>query len=248
MEAVTCRCGRLAFAFAFAVMLFGPPSRATADPGVRVFPGMEIRQGGTVCMVGLVEPRLRVAMTSGQCGNGESDVTDHDGNAVGKVVLARRQAADDAAANDAMSPIEYEVIALGATVTASDMLPTGRQLKSTPGLRAQPGLPVCQFRRAVGQRCGSISSVSNGRFIIADVAVDSRDFGGPVYALTDDNGAVIVGLFEGVWRSAPEMESWQAVMEQVYLDGRAQNQQQQPPGQARMIGRWVTASASDRRA
>ena len=77
--------------------------------------------------------------------------------------------------------------------------------------------------------------------MIADVAVDSRDFGGPVYALTDDNGAVIVGLFEGMWGSAPEMESWQAVMQQVYIDGRAQNQQQQPPGEARMIGRRVTA-------
>ncbi len=237
MEAFSCRRGRLAIAFAFAVMVVGSASPASANPGVTVFPGMEIRQGGTVCMVGFVEPRLRVAITSGQCGSGESGVTDHDGNPVGTVVLARRQAADDAAANGAMLPVEYEVIALGPTATASDVLPTGRQLRSAPDLRAQPGLAVCQFRRAVGQRCGSISSVSNDRFMIADVAVDSRDFGGPVYALTDDNGAVIVGLFEGMWGSAPEMESWQAVMQQVYIDGRAQNQQQQPPGEARMIGR-----------
>ncbi len=236
MEAVNCRRGHLAIAFAFAVMA-ACPSRASADPGITVFPGMEIRQGGTVCMVGLVEPRLRVAITSGQCGTGESGVTDRDGHPVGTVVLARRQAADDAAANDATLPVEYEVIALGATVTASDVLPTGRPLKSAPGARVQPGLPVCQFRRAVGQLCGSISSVSNDRFIVAGVAVDSRDVGGPVYTLTDDNGAVIVGLFEGLWGSVPEMESWQAVMQQVYLDGRAQNQQQQPPGEARMIGR-----------
>ncbi|WP_374022270.1 hypothetical protein [Mycobacterium sp. HNNTM2301] len=144
-------------------------------------------------------------------------------------MLARRQAADDAAANRGMSPVEYEVIALGPDVTASDLLPTGRQLKSSPGLRAQPGLPVCQFRRSVGQRCGSISSVSDGRFIIADAAVDSRDFGGPVYALTDD-GAVIVGLFEGMWGSVPEMESWQAVMQQVYVDGRAKPAAAAPGG------------------
>jgi len=192
-------------------------------------------------MVGLVEPRLRIAVTSGQCESGASEVTAYDGNPVGTVVLARRQAGEDAAANAATLPVEYEVIALGAAVTASDVLPTGRQLKSSPGPRAQPGLLVCQFRRAVGQRCGSISSASNGRFIIADVAVDSRDFGGPVYALTDDNGAVIVGLFEGVWGSVPEMESWQAVMQQVYIDCRSQNQQQQPPGEARMIGRRVAA-------
>ncbi|OBF70532.1 hypothetical protein A5750_23485 [Mycobacterium sp. 852002-51613_SCH5001154] len=241
MEAVSCRCGRLAIVFAFALMVVGSPGSATADPAVTVFPGMEIRQGGTVCMVGLVEPRLRVAVTSGQCESGTSEVTDRDGNPVGTVVLARRQAADDTAANGAMLPVEYEVIGLGATVTASDVLPTGRQLTSSPGLRAQPGLPVCQFRRADGQRCGSISSVSDGRFIIEDVAVDSRDFGGPVYALTDDNRAVIVGLFEGIWGSVPEMESWQAVMQQVYIDGRSQNQQQQLPGEARMIGHRVIA-------
>ena len=114
MEAFSCRCGRLAIAFAFAVMVVGSASPASANPGVTVFPGMEIRQGGTVCMVGFVEPRLRVAITSGQCGSGESGVTDHDGNPVGTVVLARRQAADDAAANGAMLPVEYEVIALGA--------------------------------------------------------------------------------------------------------------------------------------
>ncbi|GAA4543419.1 hypothetical protein GCM10023161_28790 [Mycobacterium paraffinicum] len=222
-------------------MVAGSPSPASADPAVTVFPGMEIRQGDTVCMVGLVEPRLRVAVTSGQCERGVSEVTDRDGNPVGTVALARRQTADDTAANGAMLPVEYEVIALGAYVTPSDVLPTGRQLKSSPGLRAQPGLPVCQYRRAGGQWCGSISSVSGGRFIIADVTVDSRDFGGPVYALTDDNSAVIVGLFEGVWGSVPEMESWQAVMQQVYIDGRSQNQQQQPPGEARMIGRRLAA-------
>ncbi|OCB29893.1 hypothetical protein A5674_14120 [Mycobacterium malmoense] len=241
MEAISCRCGRLAIAFAVAVLAIGAPGRAGADPGITVFPGMEIRQGATVCMVGLVEPRLRVAITSGQCGSGESGVTDHDGNPVGTVVLARRQAADETAAGEAMVPVEYEVIALGPGVIASDVLPTGRQLRSAPGLRAQPGLPVCQFRRAAGQRCGSISSVGNGRFIIADVAVDSRDVGGPVYALTDDNAAVIVGLFEGMWGSAPAMESWQAVMQQVYIDGRSHEQEQRPPVAARMIAARAAA-------
>ncbi|OBF04427.1 hypothetical protein A5730_18610 [Mycobacterium sp. ACS4054] len=239
MGTVDCRYGRLATTFAVALLAVGASAQAVADPAITAFPGMEIRQGATVCMIGLVEPRLRVAVTSGQCGNGEAAVTDHDGHPLGTVVLARRQTADDAAADGAMSPVEYEVIALASGVSATDVLPTGRQLKSTPGLRAQPGLPVCQFRRSVGQRCGSISSVSNGRFIVADVAVDSRDFGGPVYALTDDGAAVIVGLFEGIWGAVPEMESWQAVMQQVAIDGRAQNQPPQPSDGARMIGRHV---------
>jgi hypothetical protein len=36
------------------------------------------------------------------------------------------------------------------------------------------------------------------------------------------------------------MESWQAVMQQVYIDGRAQDQQQRP-GEASMIGRRAAA-------
>lgn len=60
--------------------------------------------------------------------------------------------------------------------------------------------------------------VSNGRFVMADMAVDSRDYGGPVDAVTGDSDAVIVGLFEGIWRSVPEMGSWQAIMQQVVID------------------------------
>lgn len=237
MEPVGCQYGRLAIAFAVLLAALGAPARAGADPGVTAFPGMEIRQGGTVCMVALVEPRLRVAVTSGQCGSGEAAVTDHNGHPLGTVVLARRQTDDDAAVDGSMSPVGYEVIALAPDVRATDVLPTGRQLKSTPGLRARPGLPVCQFRSSGGQRCGSIGSVSNGRFVIADTAVDSRDFGGPVYALTDDGSAVIVGLFEGIRGSEPEMESWQAIMQQVYIDGRTQSQPQQPSDETRTIGR-----------
>ncbi len=59
---------------------------------------------------------------------------------------------------------------------------------------------------------------------------------GPVYSLTDDNNAVIVGLVEGTWRSAPQIESWQAVMAQVYIDSHTYSPQQQPPA-LRMIGR-----------
>ncbi len=230
MQAMRGHCTRPAIACAFAVVLSGVPGQAHADPAVTVFPGMEIHQGNAVCMVGLVEPRLRVALTTGQCDGGGSAVTDRDQHAVGEVVLARRQTPDESVADTAMLPVEYEVIALSPDVTATDLLPTGRHLQSTPGMRAQPGLPVCQFRRSTGQKCGSISTVSNGRFVIADMVVDSRDFGGPVYALTDDDGAVIVGLFEGMWRSGPQVESWQAIMQQVYIDGRSHGQEPPLPG------------------
>lgn len=220
-------------------MLVGAPGQAAADPGSAVFPGMEIHQGATVCMVGLVEPRLRVAMTSGQCDGGQSVVTDRDRKPIGSVVLGRRQVDADSAA-DTLLPVEYEVIAIAPDVTATDVLPTGRHLGSAPEMRAQPGMPVCQLRSATGQRCGSISSVGNGRFAITDMASDSRDFGGPVYTLTDEHNALIVGLVEGIWKSSHQIESWQAVMAQVYIDSHTYSPQQHPAAQ-RMIGRHTSS-------
>jgi hypothetical protein len=224
-------------------MLLTAPGQAAADPGSTVFPGMEIHQGGTVCMVGLVEPRLRVAMTSGQCDGGQSVVTDRDRKPIGNVVLGRRQVDADSAADTSMLPVEYEVIAIAADVAASDVLPTGRHLGSVPDMRAQPGMPVCQLRSATGQRCGSVSSVGNGRFAITDMASDSRDFGGPVYTLTDEHNALIVGLVEGTWKSSPQIESWQAVMAQVYIDSHTYSPQHHPPA-LRMIGRHTGPAAS----
>lgn len=235
MEQMYGRCFRLAIGCAFAALVCAAPGRAHADPGVTVYPGMEIHQGSAVCMVGLVEPRLRVALTTGQCDGGGSEVTDRNHHVIGGVVLARRQSADEPAAGSAIQPVEYEVIALTRDVTASDQLPTGRHLLSRPGLRAEPGLPVCQFRRSTGEKCGSVGTVDNGRFGMADMAVDSRDYGGPIYAVTGEDAAVIVGLFEGMWKSAPEFESWQAVMRQVVIDGGSRGQQPLPKGQ--MIGR-----------
>lgn len=209
---------------------------AHADAGATVFPGMQIRQGDTACMVGFVQTRLHVALTTGQCDDGPL-VNDRDGRLVGAVMLARRQVGVDASAN-AVLPVEYEVIMLAPDVAATDVLPTGRRLREASALDAQQGLPVCQFRVSAGQRCGSIGPVSNGRFTIADMAVDNRDFGGPVYALTDDGAAVVVGLYEGMWRSTPELETWQAVMRQLYIDSHSRGEQRsQPPSEVRLAGR-----------
>ncbi|BCO58624.1 hypothetical protein MINTM005_38680 [Mycobacterium intracellulare] len=71
MEKLGRRWCRLALAPAAIMMFIGAPGWAGADPGITVFPGMEIRQGNTVCMLGMVEPRLRVALTSGQCDGGQ---------------------------------------------------------------------------------------------------------------------------------------------------------------------------------
>ncbi len=67
------------------------------------------------------------------------------------------------------------------------------------------------------------------------MAVDDRDFGGPVYAVTDDGGAAMVGLYEGMWRSAPALETWQAVMRQPYLDSHLRDERRaQSPSEVQL--------------
>ncbi len=205
------RC-RLATTLAVSVTALGASGWANADPGpgASAFPGMEIHQGNAVCRVALVEPERRVALTTGQCDGGDSVVTDRDGDVIGSVLMARRQTATGTTADGAIQPVEYEVIALAPDVIATDLLPTGRHLRSAPVSRAEPGLPVCRLRGAAGESCGLVGSVSNGRFVVADMAPDGGDgydLGGPVYSRTDGDAAAIVGLFEGRWASAPEAES-----------------------------------------
>lgn len=237
METVRGRCCRVAVIAVFTLVLFGAPGPANADAGAAVFPGMEIRQGDAVCMVGFVETRLRVALTTGRCA-GEPLVTDRGRRLVGAVLLARKTV-DDADTAGALAPVEYEVIVLAPGVGATDLLPNGRHLREAPTLSARPGLRVCQLRLSAGQTCGAIGPVTNGRFTIAGPddrrAVDRRDVGGPVYAPTDGGGAAVVGLVEGTRGSAPELESWQAVVRQLYIDCRAHGQPR-PPSPVRMVG------------
>ena len=228
----------LAIAFVTPLLAVATPARARADPGVTAFPGMEIHQGTTVCTLGMVEPTLRIAVSTGQC-DGGSIATDSHGNVLGAVVSARHNAA--APAVDGSAPdVQYEVIRLDGDVKVTDVLPTGRQMQSVPGMRAQPGESVCHFGISTGQTCGRVSSVSNSRFVVAGVPADARDIGGPVYIPGDDNRAVIVGLFEGILDSAPTAESWQAVMQQLYLDGRSSGPG--PPPAVRIAGRHTNTN------
>ena len=219
----------MAIVFALAMVTVGVPAQASADTGVTVFPGMEIHQGGTTCTLGFVEVGLRIALTTSQCDDG-SIVTDSHANVVGTVLMSRRNTADGAAADSPTAGVEYEVITLAANVTATDTLPIGRTLQSTPSLRAQTSLPVCHFGISTGQTCGRVGSVGDNRFAISDVSTDKRDNGGPVYTLTDNNRATMVGLFDATSKSAAQAQTWQAVMEQLYLDLRSPNAAQLPPG------------------
>ncbi|KZS67417.1 hypothetical protein A4G26_08555 [Mycobacterium kansasii] len=223
-----------AVAIAIALVALSAPAPAAAKPGVTVFPGMEIHQGAMVCTVGFVEPRLRIAVSAGRCDEG-STVTDSKENVVGTVMLARRGTVNEPAAADSAAGVEYEVITLAPEVIASELLPGGRQLQPIPGFSVQPALPVCHAGISSGQVCGRVSSVGNDGFAIADMTADQRDLGGPVYTLTDDNRAVIVGLLDGARGSTLWAYSWQAVMRQLYIDARSAGPIQPPLGHT--IGR-----------
>ncbi|CAM4274561.1 hypothetical protein MB901379_01491 [Mycobacterium basiliense] len=221
---------RSAVATALALVSLGAPAAAEAKTGLTVFPGMQIRQGSVACTVGFVETKMRIALSAGQC-NGGPTVTDSERRVVGEVLLARRNIVGEVALDGATAGIEYEVIRLSPEVTATDRLPSGRQLQSSPGFRVRPALPVCHFGATTGQVCGGrVGSVSGNRFSIADLAADKRDLGGPVYALGDDNQAVIVGLLDGTRGSLLEAQSWHVVMRQLYLDSSSLNSPQPPLG------------------
>jgi hypothetical protein len=218
--------GSRLLAVAVAVALFGvaAPAKADADPGVTAFPGLEIHQGSTVCTLGFVELSLRIALTTGQC-DGGSVVTDGHGKTLGTVLTARRAAEAPASEGSAPNPnVEYEVVGLAEDVTATDTLPTGRQLLSKPGVLAQPAQAACHFGIASGETCGRVSSVNDDRLVITGMPADQRDIGGPVYQLADDNHAVIVGLLEDVSNSTVTAESWPAAMQQLFMDTRSPGQ------------------------
>ena len=61
---------RAAAVAAVAVPMFAvgaPAPIASADPGVLVYPGMEIHQGTTRCTLGYVDPVARTGYTAGHC-------------------------------------------------------------------------------------------------------------------------------------------------------------------------------------
>lgn len=228
---VACRAGQLAITVTLALWGLGAPAQSTADPGAQAYPGMLVWQGPTVCTLGFVEPSRRLALTTGHC-DGQFPVTDSRGQAVGSVVVARHNRTDTTELERSTLATEYEVMALAPTVTVSDVLPTGRPLQSAPSFHAQSGLPVCQFSTTTGQRCGRVGPVSGGRFVMTEMPGENGGCDGPVYVLTDDNRATVVGLCDGVAGSAPQAESWQAVMQQLYLDTRDLG-----PPQLHLVGR-----------
>ena len=208
----------LAAAAAPIVALTIPAAPAQATPGVVVYPGMEIHQGSNVCTLGFVDPGARAAFTAGHC-RGEGPVVDKGGNPIGFLASFRDNTPDGATVATDHMISDWETIGLAPDVELSNILPGGRVLVSDPGVVPQPGQPVCHFGVITGESCGTVEAVNNGWFTMANGVVSQKgDSGGPVYVVTPDGGAAIIGMFNSTWGNFPAAVSWQTASQQAGED------------------------------
>lgn len=208
----------LVAALAAAAPVAATPAAASpaVTPGPTVYPGMEIRQGSTMCTLGYVDMASRSALTAGHC-RGDGPVTDRDGNVIGAVTLSRDNTPDGATITADYQITDWEAIALAPDVQMVDVLPGGRALVSDPNLAVQkPGQPVCHFGIITGETCGTINAVNNGWFTMTNGVVSQKgDSGGPVYVPTADGRAVIIGLFNSTWGQLPAAVSFESTGQQI---------------------------------
>lgn len=191
---------------------------ASADGPVQVFPGMEIRQGTTVCTLGFVDPVTRIGYSAGHC-RGTAVVTDRGGRVIGTVITARDNTPDGTVVRTDEVISDYETIALAPEVTVGTTLPDGRELTVDPGAQIAAGQPICHFGVVSGESCGTIERVNNGWFTMANGVVSQKgDSGGPVYTPAPDGTAIMAGLFNSTWGQFPAAVSWQATGQQVRED------------------------------
>ena len=191
---------------------------AQANPGVLVYPGMEIRQDTNVCTLGFVDTATRTAFTAGHC-RGSGPVNDKDGNVIGAQAMYRDNTPDGSTVATDHMISDWEAIGLAPDVQVNNILPGGRILVSDPGIAPQPGQPICHFGVITGESCGTVEAVNNGWFTMANGIVSQKgDSGGPVYVVTNDGRAAIIGMFNSTWGNYPAAVSWQAASEQARLD------------------------------
>lgn len=201
--------------------VFTALSPAAAADGVEVYPGMEIRQGTTVCTLGFVDPAARIAYSAGHC-RGNGTVTDRNGRLIGVVAIAKDNTPDGAVVRTDQVISDYETITLAKDVTINTVLPGGRRLVVNPAMQLVAGQPICHFGVVTGETCGTVERVNNGWFTMTNGVVSQKgDSGGPVYTPAPDGTAVMAGLFNSTWGQLPAAVSWQATGQQVREDAGA---------------------------
>ena len=192
-----------------------------AASGVTVSPGMEIRQQTTVCTLGFVDPVARMAYSAGHC-RGTGPVTNRDGRVIGVVTSSRDNTPNGTVVRVDQVISDYQTISLAPDVSINNILPGGRVLVSDPAPPLSAGQPVCHFGIVTGESCGIVERVNNGWFTMTNGVVSQKgDSGGPVYTLTANGDAVMIGIFNSTWGRLPAAVSWRATNQQVAADGAA---------------------------
>ena len=196
-----------------------PSAPAQADPGVLVYPGMEIHQGSTVCTLGFVDPVARTAFTAGHC-RGNGPVVDRDSKPIGTLTMFRDNTPDGATVATDHMISDWEAISIAPDV-GRQRHPARRAHPRTPipASCRRPALAVCHFGVITGESCGNIEAVNNGWFTMANGIVSQKgDSGGPVYVVAPDGRAAIVGMFNSTWGNYPAAVSWQTASQQARED------------------------------
>ena len=194
---------------------------ASADGRAQVFPGMEIRQGTTVCTLGFVDTATRIGYSAGHC-RGNGAVTDRDGRFLGVVGTSRDNTPNGTVVRTDEVISDYETITLADDVIVSTALPGGRQLVADAASPLTAGQPICHFGVVSGESCGTVERVNNGWFTMTNGVLSQKgDSGGPVYTVAGNGAAVLVGLFNSTWGQLPAAVSWQATGQQLREDGGA---------------------------
>lgn len=191
------------------------PTPVYASPGVIVFPGMEIHQDTNKCTLAFVDVQARTAFTAGHC-RGSGVVGDKDGNVIGHQTVFRDDTPNGATVSTDHLISDWEAIALAPDLQINDTLPGGRTLSFDPAVVPVTGQRVCHFGVVTGESCGTVDAVNNGWFTMTNGVVTQKgDSGGPVYALTDDGRATIVGMFNSTWGQFPAAVSWPSTDQQI---------------------------------
>ncbi|MCV7152000.1 Rv1815 family serine proteinase [Mycolicibacterium pyrenivorans] len=201
------------------VALLLPSAPAHAQPGVVVYPGMEIHQDSVLCTLGYVDPQTRLAFTAGHC-RASGTVSDKQGNVIGTQGSFRDNTPDGTTVDTNHQITDWEVIHLTPEVVINNVLPVGgRALVTDPAVLPVVGMPVCHFGVVTGESCGTVEAVNNGWFTMANGVVSKKgDSGGPVYTPTPDGRTVLIGMFNSTWGTLPAAVSWQVASQQARQD------------------------------
>ncbi|UXA20791.1 S1 family peptidase [Mycobacterium sp. SMC-4] len=208
----------LLIALAPVIALVVPMTPANAEPGVLVHPGMEIHQDSVLCTLGWVDPQTRIAYTAGHC-RASGTVTDKHGTFIGAQGPYRDNTPDGTTVDTNHQITDWQVINLAPEVVINNVLPGGKVLVTDPSVLPVKGMPVCHFGVVTGESCGTVESVNNGWFTMANGVVSRKgDSGGPVYTPTPDGRTVLIGIFNSTWGTFPAAVSWQVAKQQAQED------------------------------